>query len=57
MQELFEKFKEQGTDENIIKLLKENMVCFGPNYIGSNFLVFRNMDPQYSLYHRIMSKN
>ena len=33
------------------------MVCFGPNYIGSNFLVFKNMDPKHSLYHRIMDKN
>ncbi len=33
------------------------MVCFGPNYIGSNFLVFKNMDTKLSLYNRIMDKN
>jgi hypothetical protein len=56
MQELFDKLKEYGTDENVINLLKENMVCFGPNYSGSNFLVFRNMESQYSLYHKILGK-
>lgn len=56
MQVLFDKLKEQGTDENVINLLKENMVCFGPNYSGSNFLVFRNMESKSSLYHKILGK-
>jgi ribosome assembly protein 1 len=57
MQELFEKLKEHNTDENVINLLKDNMVCFGPNYIGSNLLVFKNMDTKFSLYNKIMDKN
>lgn len=44
MKELFDKFKEHGADENVINLLMQNMVSFGSNYCGSNFLVFKNID-------------
>lgn len=50
-----EMLMELNADKSFVTLFKQNLFCFGPASFGPNILMFRNMNPACSLYHRFVS--
>lgn len=47
------KLSEKGTNKKLMRLIIENLVCFGPKRKGPNLLISRFIDSQQSLVQTI----